>query len=456
MTGQTLAPTEQMSELSTLMGEDDRPSLAHHLDVIDVAVVGNIDDDPAVRAQILAYAEANIREEGPLIDLRLRLAEQAAEGMKNMSHERRSERVVEVVDAVRAVADNRRVRRLEEPTYIRAFALLDEVQSYRPGMHYDAPRDDPEPREASPAREMMRRTGHKVGRWLIDKVEEVTNREGTWDGEVQAHRREVGYRAGRVYGLGISELAVGLLERASQDLTDRADIDDVFKDGIHEAYLRQARYVGSLYEYPAENDRPAEKRSRMDSLLHTALEHIDADTPDAVETLLALYNDVDRYHRDEAILKRAVDVTLSSSHEPETEEKRKLFGRVSYEETGPSPFERRRALLEARLSDSLDFFMQESPSFVASVFDLYEDWFSDVEDAEARAIEDKYATHLTNRTFGEHGRYDPKMFKAGMDRIRRFTEMGTLPSRIANEATGRVKQHLKVLKARAGQSRQLT
>lgn len=453
-----VAPAEQLAELSTLMSETDHPDLVHHLNVIDIALTGNVDDDPAVRAQVLEYAQANLRhEEGALIDIRLRLAEQAAEGIKDASKEKRSARVAEVVDAVSVVAGNHRVRRLEEPTYIRSFALLDTVQSYRPGMHYDAPREEPEPVEESPARAMMRRTGYRAGRWLIEKVEKATHREGEWDRAIKADEREAGFRAGREYGIGISDLATGLIDRATRELTDPADLEDVFKDGgVHGAYLRQARYVDSLYDYRTGDDRTAEKKSRVNTLLHKALEHIGPETPSAVETLLKLYNDVDRYGRDEAILKRALDVTAMSSREPETEEKRKLFGRVSYEEVGPSPFERRRAMLEERLSDSLDMFMQESPSFVTGVFDLYEDWFSDVEDPETRAVEEKYATHLANRTFGEHGRYDAAAFKTGMDRIRRFSEMGTVPSRIANEAVTRVRRQLRVIKARAGASRQLT
>jgi len=463
MTTQTVAPAEQMTELSALMSETERPDLAHHLDVIDVTLAGNINDDPAIRAEILTYAQANIREEGLLIDIRLRLAEQAAEHIEAADPELRSERVAEVVDAVSAVAEvanNRRVRRLEEPTYIRAFALLDQVQTYRPGMDYAVPgeSEDPEPVEESPARAMMRRTGYRAGRWLIDKVEKATNREGAFDQAVREDVYEARYRAGRAYGLGISELATGLLERAPVDLTHPEDMADVFKGGIHSAYLRQARYVDSLYDYrTGDNDeQAANKEVRVQNLLHSALEHIGPDTPDAVETLLALYNDVGRYHRDEAILKRAVDVTTMSSHEPETREKRSLFGRVSLEEVGPSPFERRRALLEDHLAGNLDFFMKESPAFVTSVFDLYEDWFSDVEDTGTRAIEEKYTTYLANHTFGEHGRYDAHAFRTGMERIRRFSEMGTVPSRIANEATGRVRQHLRTIRARTGQSRQLT
>src|SRR6185312_4445160 len=243
MTTQTVAPAEQMTELSALMSETERPDLAHHLDVIDVTLAGNINDDPAIRAEILTYAQANIREEGLLIDIRLRLAEQAAEHIEAADPELRSERVAEVVDAVSAVAEvanNRRVRRLEEPTYIRAFALLDQVQTYRPGMDYAVPgeSEDPEPVEESPARAMMRRTGYRAGRWLIDKVEKATNREGAFDQAVREDVYEARYRAGRAYGLGISELATGLLERAPVDLTHPEDMADVFKGGIHSAYLR--------------------------------------------------------------------------------------------------------------------------------------------------------------------------------------------------------------------------
>lgn len=403
-------------------------SLNEHLTVINK----HMGEGPGFqrRSEVLEYAREHLID-GPLIDVELRVAEAAADSLAVPSHQRNLDssdkrnngrRVGEVLEAVVKVSDS--PLPLEEGTYTRSLSLMNRIQELEPGLDYRvetveaAPQSDEQPEPRHPRFWKLADTAIEAAVRGIDRLDKKGKIQDRFDEQERQEKRT----RGLFHADDVSQLAVGLIDRAVREIHRPEDLADVFPDGVHHAYLEQALYVSDRsrkYQVPQ-----AQYQGSVDMLVVKALEHVGVGTPDAVRTYLDLYHDKDGlgYSNRRGLLRNAVEVTERSSHEPVIERKpRTILGFLSKVMTTDSPFESRRRVLRGDLLDNFTGYLADHPDHLGRVAGLYDSASSWDEFEEGESIWYDGAKLVADHGF-KNGHYTSeglKLTQATLDRFGR-------------------------------------